>query len=94
MDRAEIRDLLVKAISDIQQQSGRSVDTLDDDVLPFTDLEGFDSLNGEEVTVLLLECLDFEVDLDPFESDDGEELTIGQIADRLATVAKEKEKVS
>ena len=94
MNRDEIRGLLVKAIAEIQKQSGRPVGTLDDDVLPFSNLEGFDSLNGEEVTTLLSEDLAFGDDLNPFEGDDGRELTIGQIADRLASVAKKKEKVS
>ena len=94
MKRDEVRELLVKAITDIQRQSGRPIDCLDDDVLPFSDLEGFDSLNGEEVTTLLSEDLAFHEDLNPFEDNDGTELTIGQIADKLASVAKRKEKVS
>lgn len=94
MDRNAIRNLLLKAISDIQHQSGRPEVTLDDDVLPFTDLEGFDSLNGEEVTIMLLDDLAFEENLNPFVRDDGKELTIGQIADRLTAVSKQKEKVS
>ncbi len=94
MDRNEVRELLVRAIAEIQLQSGRPVDTLDDEMRPISDLDGFDSLNGEEVTVMLLEELVFEEELNPFEGDDGAELTIGQIADRLATVSKRKEKVS
>lgn len=94
MDRDEVHELLVKAIAEIQRQSGRPVDTLDDEIRPASDLDGFDSLNSEEVTVMLLEDLVFEDDLNPFEGDDGVELTIGQIADRLAKVSKRKEKVS
>lgn len=94
MDRDEVHELLVKAIAEIQRQSGRPVDTLDDEIRPASDLDGFDSLNSEEVTVMLLEDLVFEDDLNPFEGDDGGELTIGQIADRLAKVSKRKEKVS
>jgi hypothetical protein len=93
MDRDEVQELLVKAIAEIQRQSGRPVDTLDDEIRPASDLDGFDSLNIEEVTVMLLEDLVFEDDLNPFESDDGAELTIGQIADRLAKVSKRKERV-
>jgi hypothetical protein len=94
MDRDEVRELLVKAIAEIQHQSGRAVDTLDDEMRPISDLEGFDSLNSEEVTVILLEDLVFEEDVNPFAGDDGAELTIGQIADRLAKISKRKEKVS
>lgn len=94
MDRNEVRDLLLEAIAEIQHQSGRPVEMLDDGVRPFSDLEGFDSLNGEEVTIMLLQDLTFQDDLNPFDSDGGEELTIGEIADRIAAVAKHKEKVS
>jgi hypothetical protein len=94
MDRDEVRNLLVSAITDIQRHSGRRVDDLDDDVCPFSDLEDFDSLNGEEVTTLLLESLSFDDDMNPFISDDDRELTIGEIVDRIAGVAVKKEKVS
>lgn len=94
MDRNQVRDLLINAITEIQHHSGRPVEVLDDDVRPFSDLEGFDSLNGEEVTILLHEDLEFGEDVNPFDSVDAEELTIGQIADRIAAVAKHKEKVS
>ena len=49
MDPNGVRELLVKAITEIQKQSGRSISSLDDNICPFSDLEGFDSLNGEEV---------------------------------------------
>ena len=94
MDREVARQLLVKAIAEIQEQSGRNVGTLDDNVHPFKDVEGFDSLNGEEVTTMLLEDLLFDEDINPFLSENDEELTIGEISDRLAAVATEKEKVS
>lgn len=94
MDRDEVRNLLVKAIAEIQHKSGRPVDTIDDEMRPMSDLEGFDSLNSEEVTVILLEDLVFDEDVNPFAGDDGGELTIGQIADRLAKISKRKEKVS
>lgn len=90
MDRDHIRNLLLKAIAEIQHQSGREDDTLDDNTRPFIDLEGFDSLNGEEVTICLLDDLSFDDGLNPFESRHGKEVTIGQIANRLAAVAKEK----
>lgn len=94
MDRDEVRDLVMKAIKEIQEQSGRPIGDLDDTIRPFSDLEGFDSLNGEEVTSLLSEDLAFDERLNPFDSDYGKELTIGQIADRLAPAAQKKEKVS
>jgi hypothetical protein len=55
------------------------------------DVEPF-SLNGEEVTALLLEDLSFGPDFNPFTPTDGD-LTIGEIADRLAANATVKQEV-
>ncbi len=93
MDSNNVRALLIDAINEIQHHSGRPVAELDESLCPFSDIEGFDSLNGEEVINLLHEKLDFDDDFDPFESDNRDELTIGEIADALAAAAKEKEKV-
>jgi acyl carrier protein len=94
MDRDSVRDFLVKVIAEVQEQSGREIASFDDDTKPFSDLEGFDSLNGEEVTILLREELSFPEDVNPFDSDNEEELTIGQIADHIASLATPKEKAS
>lgn len=94
MDRSQALELLLKAITEIQHQSGRTQVPLDDEVRPFSDLDGFDSLNAEEVTIMLLDELAFEQDFNPFDAGSEVELTIGQIADRIAAVAKYKEKVS
>ena len=94
MDRNAVRELLAKAITEIQQQSGREIGPLDDEVRPFSDLQGFDSLNGEEVTILLREDLAFGDNVNPFESEDEDALTIGQVADRIAQLATPKEKMS
>jgi hypothetical protein len=94
MDREEVRRMLVTAISEIQENSGRVVGALDDNVRPLVDLEGFDSLNGEEVTTMLLEDLILNDDPNPFASEDDHDLTIGEITDRLAKTAMRREKVS
>lgn len=92
MDRNDVRTLVLNAINEIQKQSGRPMETLEDNIRPFSDLEGFDSLNGEEVTVILREDLLFGDDMNPFESEKDDELTIREIVDRLARMAKHKEK--
>ena len=93
MSRDEALQMIFKAITEIQEQSGRIVDTLDENSRPFVDLDGFDSLNGEEATALLLEDLLFGEDVNPFVLQDGDDLTIGKIADRLAATAKRKQVV-
>jgi acyl carrier protein len=51
--------MVCHAIAEIQEQSGRAVDSITEQSRPFVDVDGFDSLNGEEVTSLLLEELSF-----------------------------------
>ena len=59
MSRDEALQMVCHAIAQIQEQSGRKVDVLNEHSRPFVDVDGFDSLNGEEVTALLLEDLSF-----------------------------------
>jgi len=92
MSRDEAFQLVCHAITQIQEQSGRTVDVLNEHSRPFVDVDGFDSLNGEEVTALLLEDLSFGPDFNPFTAADGD-LTIGEIADRLAANALVKQEV-
>ena len=91
MSRDEALQLVCDAIAQIQTQSGRAVDVLTEDSRPFVDVDGFDSLNGEEVTALLLEDVSFGGDLNPFAPVDDGDLTIGEIADRLAAGATVKQ---
>jgi hypothetical protein len=93
MSRDEALEMICHAIAEIQEQSGRTVDLLTEDSRPFVDVDGFDSLNGEEVTALLLEFLSFSPDFNPFAHRDDGDLTIGEIADRLAANATAKQEV-
>lgn len=93
MSRDEALQMVCHAIAQIQEQSGRQVDVLNEHLRPFVDVDGFDSLNGEEVTALLLEDLSFEPDFNPFTPADNGDLTIGEIADRLAANATLRQEV-
>lgn len=93
MSRDEALQMVCHAIAQIQEQSGRTVDVLDEHSRPFVDVDGFDSLNGEEVTALLLEDISFGPDFNPFAPADKGDLTIGEIVDRLAANAIVKEAV-
>ena len=90
MNRDEALQLVCNAIAQIQTQSGRTIDVLTDDSRPFVDVDGFDSLNGEEVTALLLEDISFGAEINPFDPPDNGDLTIGHIADRIAACATAK----
>ncbi len=93
MTRDEALQMVCHAIAQIQEQSGRTVDVLNEQSRPFVDVEGFDSLNGEEVTALLLEDLAFGPEFNPFTPADNGDLTIGEIAGRLAANATVRQEV-
>jgi len=91
MNRDEALQLVCNAIAQIQTQSGRAIDVLTENSRPFVDVDGFDSLNGEEVTALLLEDISFGGDINPFAPADDGDLRIGDIADRIAACATIKQ---
>jgi hypothetical protein len=93
MSQDEVLPMICAAIAQIQKQSGRAVELLTETSCPFKDVDGFDSLNGEEVTALLLEELSFGPDFNPFAAGDEGDLTIGEIANRLAAHATTKQEV-
>ena len=90
MSRDEALQMVCNAIGQIQTESGRAVDVLTENSRPFVDVDGFDSLNGEEVTAHLLEEISYEADLNPFAPVDDGDLTIGEIAGRIAAGATVK----
>lgn len=63
----QIREIVLAAVCEIQEQSGRPLPEVCCDTLrPIGDFEGFDSLNAVEVTVQLTEKLGCEIDGNPF----------------------------
>ena len=85
MTRAEIQSKLVEALKEILRQSGGS----DDPVVgpkstPIGDLPGFDSLNGEEATVLLEAELGCDLPQNVFIAEESRRaLSIHEIDERL-----------
>lgn len=57
----EIRNTLIEALVENQSWSGYAVPRISDATRPIGDLEGFDSLNATEVSVMLSESLRREV---------------------------------
>jgi hypothetical protein len=64
--RAMLTQAFLDSIAEAQQRSGRSVQVMTEDTIPFTDLENFDSYTGVEVEVLLSMRLGFEIEGIPF----------------------------
>lgn len=88
MDKQQIVDKVVQTVAEIQEASGRSTVGIGLSTRPVGGLEGFDSLNGVEATVMLSDSLGVNIpeDCNPFISKDGKRaLSVGEIADSLGT---------
>lgn len=94
MSEANIRKAVLEVITEIQRLSGRQVpDQIDDSVCPIGAINGFDSINAVEATVMLSEKLECEIDFNPFISDGGTKaLKLKQVVARLNKLVVSKEK--
>jgi hypothetical protein len=87
----ELRDKLTKhlleSLASTQERSGRTVPELDEDTIPFLDLDGFDSHNGVEVEILLSERVGLEIENIPFHAGrrGTRELSVREIVEALLT---------
>lgn len=91
MTTSEIEALLVRALRDVQETSGREWSELDGDAKPIGSLDGFDSLNGVEVTVSIETELGCSLGVDSlFVNEDGTRaLTVAQIVQRVERLIDE-----
>ena len=84
MNREDIVRQVIEAVVQVQQASGRSVEGIGQDTLPFKDVEGFDSLSGIEATVLLSETLGQDLPDSVFTPEEGNRmLSINEVADTV-----------
>jgi len=83
--RSKVLQALVESLALTQERSGRDSPKVDEDTIPFLDLDKFDSHNGVEVEILLSERLGIEIDDIPFHEGrrGSPELRVGQIVDAL-----------
>jgi acyl carrier protein len=80
--RKVVRDHLLEALAEVQQQSCRDVPTMSAATVPLTDIPGFDSLCGVEAVVLLEERLGIEIEELPFTDPlDYRQLGVEEIVD-------------
>ncbi len=91
MDKQEIVSKVIETVADVQTVGGRPSAGIDASTCPIGGVEGFDSLNGVEATVMLSGAfgVDLPDDYNPFVSNDGRRaLTISEIADSLSAYLK------
>jgi len=85
MTKSELEVLLIKLVCALQKLSGREQVAIDADTKPILDVPGFDSLNGVEITVEVIDLLKIETDFNNLLIDDDRALTISEAAERLET---------
>ena len=86
MKQYDVEQLLIDVVREIQELSGRHVAALTGASRPILDMPGFDSLNGVEATVEVIDRLDSQLTFNNVFVENGAALTIQQAAARLLTV--------
>ena len=82
MDKETVVDVVVEAIRQVQESSGRTAGGIGPDTRPFRDVEGFDSLSGIEATIILSESLGRELPDSVFAPIEGNRvLSVKEIAE-------------
>jgi len=84
MKREELIKAILDTLAQIQRISGRKVPTdMDSGTRPIGGLQGFDSLNGLELTVMLPDEIEWEGWNLCVSKDGKRALNVGEIVDRL-----------
>ena len=85
MDRANVVSLVIDAVKQVQERSGRTVGTIGATTRPLQDMEGFDSHNGLEASVVLSASLGCMIPDEVFVPKAGRSvLTVEEIADNVS----------
>jgi acyl carrier protein len=88
MNTVDIEALLIKIIEQIQEMSGRAISLVTTSTVPHEALPDFDSLNGVEVTVELLDALKLETGFNNVFIDGDKALSVKEAAERLHNCIK------
>lgn len=85
MRSTEVRDRIIEAITQIQENSGRELpERISGRFKPIGDLEGFDSLNGLELSVMIAAEFDIDTQDNLCVSEDGRRaLTVAEMVARV-----------
>ncbi|VVE01101.1 hypothetical protein PAQ31011_02146 [Pandoraea aquatica] len=84
MTQSELEKMLIEAVSNIQKVSGREETDVTADTVPLDDLPGFDSLNGVEITVDVMEQLELPLEANNIFVSDEKPLSIRDVAKMLS----------
>ena len=93
MTKQEAVEVISEVLEYIQSISGRNAQQISERTYPIGGLEQFDSLNGVQATSELSSRLGIEIpSVCIFMNEEGTKaLTVGEIADRICSLAIEKE---
>ena len=84
MSPAQIKQIVIEVLTQIQELSGRDVPEITDQTQPIGDLPGFDSLSAEEATIALSDRLGHQIEGNPFFPEGkGRPPKVSQIVRRL-----------
>lgn len=86
-----VKAALIATITEIQANSGRAQIEITDDTRPLKDMQGFDSVNAVEATMVLSEYLNCEImpDIAIF-AQGGQALTVSEIVKNLSKIVEQK----
>ena len=84
MDRANVESLVIDAVRQVQESSGRAVGSIGSNTCPLRDVDGFDSHSGIEASVMLSASLGCMIPDEVFVPVGGRRpLTVNEIADNV-----------
>jgi len=94
MSSDEVADQLIAAITEVQERSGRPLESIDSATVPLADIMGFDSLNIVEVVAIVSSSLgcDLRFDILFHSENEQEHLTISEMSSKICEVISEKGK--
>ena len=83
MKQTDVEKMLIEIVSDLQKSSGREVVKVTPKTRPFVDMPDFDSLNGVEATVDILDKLGLDLSFNNVFAENDKALSISEAAARL-----------
>jgi len=84
MSMDEIKAIVVLALQEHQELSGRQWKTLADDMKPIGALPGFDSLSGIETTIIIEQKLNHLLDSETLFEDGQRAFTVSEICESVS----------
>ena len=85
MDRQDVVSLVIDAVKQVQEASGRTVGNIGPLTRPLQEIDWFDSYCGVEASLFISESLGCEIPCEVFLPAEGRRhLSIGEVADRVS----------